>query len=208
MFAIPERNRYLDLAISNVPLSSIQPERDRLVVQLIRQRAINSRDYDNLLVGARERPVFPALYTPESFASQQVMQSTLDQLTKYADMDFQYFQKQQAAMSEFREKMRKVDAAYLASMEVERKGQEAAEQSADRLEHQWLESVTLLYGYAASHSKEISQKDGRLEFATDASKLGFNDKLDRSRTLHQKWQEITRSLIREHGQTTAKYPLP
>lgn len=208
VFAMPQHNPYLDLAFSGVPLSSIQPEQKRLVVELIRRRAANSREYDILATEAKLRPIFPSLYTPESFANEQVIESTLAQLTKAAEVDFQYSQQQQAAMSDFRQKMAEVDPEYLRLWDIERKGQEAAEQSAIRLEHEWLESTVSLYEYAGSHSKEISLLNGRLKFATDAAQLDFNTKQDHSKALYQKWQDVTQGLIQFHQESRAKVGLP
>jgi hypothetical protein len=148
------------------------------------------------------------IHTPESFANGQVIESTITRLTKSTDADFQYSQKQQAVMSEFRQKMAKVDPEYLRSWDIERQGQEAAEQRAIRLEREWLASAVSLYGYAGSHSKQISLKNGQLEFATDAVRLEFNSKQDESRDLYQKWQDVIQELARHQQQARAKIGLP
>jgi hypothetical protein len=171
-FAVPQHNNYLDLALSDVPLSSIQPEQRRLVVELLRRRAANSREYDSIVAEVKTKPMSPSLYTPESFASEQVIKSTLAQLMKYTDADVEYSQKQQTVMSEFRQRMAKVDPEYLRTWDVDRQGQELAEESAISLERGWLESVVSLYGYAESHPKEICLKDGHLEFTTVCGSLG------------------------------------
>jgi len=56
VFGIPQHNNYLDLALSDIPLSEIQPEQKRLVVELIRHRAANSREYDRLVSEAKTKP--------------------------------------------------------------------------------------------------------------------------------------------------------
>lgn len=208
VFAVQQRNDYLDLALSDVPLPRIEPERKRLVVELIRRRAANSRDYDGLIAEVGKNPMSPGLHTPESFANKEVIESTITQLTKYAEIDFQYFQKQQAAMAEFRQKMATVDPAYLQAWDAKRQQHEEAELSANDLEHQWLASAASLYGYAASHSKDISLRDGRLEFATDVIRLEFHDNQDKSRVLYQKWQDAVQGLIRDRQQKRADVGLP
>jgi hypothetical protein len=205
---IPQRNTYLDLALSDIPLSGIQPEQKRLVVELIRRRAANSREYDSLVSEAKTKPLSPSLYAPESFANEQVIDSTIAQLTKYADADFQYSQKQQALMSEFRQKMAMVDPEYLQSWDVKRQGEEAAEQQVIGLERGRLETAVSLYGYAKSHSKEISLMNGHLEFVTDALRSEFNSKQDESKGLYQKWQDATQGLVRRQQETRAQMGLP
>lgn len=208
VFAVPQRNNYVDLALSAIPLSNIQPEQKRLVVELIRRRTANSREYEKRLADAKAKPLSPSLYTPESFANPEVIESTIAQLKKYADADFEYSQKQRAVASEFRQKMAKVDPDFLRSWDIERQGQEAAEQRATDLEHEWLESTASLYRCAESHSGDISLKSGHLEFARDAVRLEFSNKQDESKSLYRKWQDVLQALARRQQQARANVGLP
>lgn len=208
VFAVPQRNNYVDLALSAIPLSNIQPEQKRLVVELIRRSAANSRDYEKLVSDAKAKPLSPSLYTPESFANREVIESTIAHLKKYADADCEYSQKQQAALSEFRQKMAQVDPDYLRAWDIKRQGKEAAEQKAALLEREWLESATSLYRYAEAHPREISLNSGHLEFATDAVRLEFSHKQDESKSLYQKWQDVIQGLSRHQQQARANVGLP
>jgi hypothetical protein len=205
---VPRHNTYLDLALSDIPLSRIQPEQKRLVVELIRRRAANSREYDSLASEAKAKPISPSLYTPESYANERLIDSTIAQLARYADADFQYSQKQQAAMSEFRQKMEKVDPKYLRSWDNRSLGEEAAEQQALNLERNWLNSAVSLYGFARSHSQEISLMNGHLEFATDDLRSEFNTKQDQSKTLYEKWQGTLQGLARRQQEARAQIGSP
>ena len=160
------------------------------------------------MADARKKPISPSLYTPQSFANEQVIESTIAQVTKYTDADLEYSQKQKLVRSKFRDKMAQVDPEYLRSWDVERKGQEEAEQSAIDLEREWLDSTVSLYRYGASHLKDMSVENGHLNFAPDALKVDFGNTQDQIKTLYKKWQEAAQGLARTHEQKRAEAGLP
>ena len=49
---VKQRNDFFDLAMSNRPLSSIKPERTRLVVEYIRRDAADSQEENKVMAGA------------------------------------------------------------------------------------------------------------------------------------------------------------
>ncbi len=202
--SVRHHNEYADLAFSDTPLSSIEPEQKRLVVELIRCTAANSQEENKALAEAQKVPMNPPVYSPESFANQQVIQSTMAHLTKYADIDFQYFGKQQSAREDFRRKMAVIDPEYLKSWNAKRQEQEAADKATDQLEHDWFASVESLYNYAAQHTQEISVKDGRIAPSANAIRQAFNDQLDWSKALHDKLQSSVKEQVRRQQESRAQ----
>jgi hypothetical protein len=91
----------LDLAMSDTPLDSIQPPRTRLIVELIRQTAANSRENDKVIAEARKHPLDPEVYSPQSFSSVDVMNRTVARLTAFVAADAEYYGKQQSAQRHF-----------------------------------------------------------------------------------------------------------
>jgi hypothetical protein len=205
VFSVPAHNEFVDLAFSNTPLSEIRPERKALVVELIRRRAANSREYE--AVAAQVKPLSPPLYSPESFANEYAIRNTVDYLKKYADIDFAYYSKQQEVMADFRNKMSKADPEYLKRWDAET-GRGVAEASTNNLERQWLTSAFALYDYAASHVKDITVTDGKLNFSTERVRLEFNEKEEKSKTLYTKWQDRFQGLLRDQQQTRAGTLMP
>lgn len=181
---VAQQDRYMDLAASNVPLDSIQPLRTRLVVELVRQTAANSRENDNLLRDVQKHPLDPQVYTPASFSSIQVMNRTVTRLTEIIAADNAYYAKQQAARQRFRDQMAIVDPAYLDSWDKASAAQEGAEAATEELEKEWLESVRVLYSYASQHSRELRIRDGQLQFSTPALNDTFRNQMSRSQALH------------------------
>lgn len=175
-----------DLAMSNIPLDSIQPVRTRLVVELIRQTAANSRENDKALADAREHPLDPQLYSPESFSSVDVMNRTVARLTEIVAADADYYGKQEAAERHFREQMAVVDPAYLESWDKSRAPQLNFEAATEELQKEWFESVKVLYGCASQHYGDLHIRDGKVQFSTPATNVAFNDQMNRSEALHDK----------------------
>ena len=183
---VSHHNEYLDLALSDTPLSRIEPEQKRLVVELIRQTEANSQEEDKEMAELQKNSINPPVYSPESFANKQVMESTVAQVARYAEVDSQYYGKQQAAREQFRQKMASVDPSYLASWNTKRQDQEAIEKTTILMERDWLAGLELLYDYAAQHVQEISVKDGKIVIPSDSVRKAFNEQLDRSKALHDK----------------------
>jgi len=200
-------NSYLELAASAIPLSDIQPEQKRLVVEPIRRRTANSREYGVLTATAAATPLSPSLYAPQTFVEKKAIESMIAKLTRYADIDFQYAEKQQAALTDFRDKMSRLDPVYLRSWDQNRSAQDAAEQSLNQKEHEWLESSISLYKFADTHLGETSLVGGELKFTTDALKAEFINRRDQSKTQYQSWQEQFQSLAAHQQETRAKLGL-
>lgn len=199
--AVPVHNEYVDLALSNVPLSQIHPERKALVVELIRSKAANSREYDAVL--ARTKPLSPELYSSESFASKEANTDTMEQLREATDADFAYRAKQQEAEKEFESKMSAVDPQYLKAF-VGNSSEEAADAATSSLERQWFSTTAALYEYAAAHQKEIGVQNGNLKFASTAVQIKFNRRQEFSKTLHAKLLERVQGALRYKQQQRAR----
>jgi hypothetical protein len=184
VLSVRQQNSYLNLAMSDKPLSSIEPEQRRLVVELIRRTAANSQEENKAMAEALKVPMKPSVYSPESFANSQSIQSTVAALTKLVSIDFQYFASQQSARQDFRQKMAVCDEQYLRQWEAERQEQEAAEKATDLLEHKWFASIESLYGYALKHTGQIAAKDGHIVITSDDVREAFSNEFNRSEALH------------------------
>jgi hypothetical protein len=200
--SMPVRNNYRELALSNTPLKDIQPEQTRLVVELIRRRVANTREENRFL--AQLKPLSPALYSPESFASVDVIQNTSSEMKKVAEKDFDYTTQNQQAMVEFREKMATADPEYLKAWDAERHDQEDLEASTLALEKQWLTGVEALYGFAAKHTQSISLRGNKLEFAAPAIGQDFQRQKDASEALYNKLMERERILAERQRKAQRK----
>lgn len=195
----------IDLAMSDTPLDSIQPPRTRLLVELIRQTAANSRENDKVIAEARKHPLDPQVYSPESFSSVDVMNRTVARLTQLVTADADYYGKQQAAQRHFREQMATVDPAYLESWDKARAPQENFEAATEELQKEWLESVKALYDYAARHHGELLIRDGKVQFSTPGTNVAFNDQMNRSKALHDKLLSAVQRGEDAHRQAREKF---
>jgi len=189
------RNGYLNLALSDVPLSSIEPVQRRLVVELIRRTNANSQEENKAMAEAQKVPMNPAVYSAQSFADQQIIQSTLAHLAIYTEIDFQYSAKQQSAREDFRRKMAVCDAEYLTKWDAQRRRQEDTESAANQIEHNWFTSVKALYDYAEQHARNIAVIDGRISISDVPVRQRFNDLFDQSKALHEKLESAVREEI-------------
>ncbi|MGD1212590.1 MAG: hypothetical protein ABR973_14675 [Candidatus Acidiferrales bacterium] len=199
VYSIPERNDYVELALSSIPLDQIHPERKALVIELMRRRIAESRDYEH--VAAQMKPVSPPLFSPNSFASENIIRSSLEQLKKSNSVDLAYHEQQERTTNEFRSKMMKVDPDYLRSFDAGLHEQEAREAKALDLEQQYVAATLALYGYADTHTRDIVVKDGQLRFANDSVRTEFSRQLESSKSLYQQWQETFQELARQQQQT-------
>lgn len=206
---IPVRNDYLKLALSDIPLSRIQPERKRLVVELIRRRAANSRENDRAIAEAKSKPLFPPLYSPESFADLDVMNKTMRELRKYVEVDTDYGEKQQQALADFREKMAKADPEYLKSWDAEREGQEALEAATLGAEKEWFSGVIALYEFASKHYDVVKLYGSPLE-SSDPVMQEFKRRLAENKALHNKLEtqvgELAKRQQKSRNKTVAFVP--
>lgn len=201
--SIPVRNDYLGLALSGKPLNEIQPEQKRLVVELIRNRAAMSQEYDRSIAEAKKHPMSPALYTPESFASVEVMRSTSDTLQKYLQMDLDYYAKLQQSIADFRRKMERVDPVYLKSWDQQQTDQERLQASTVALEQQWMASVVALYGFAETHYDEVKLYGSPAEH-DDSADEEFKKQLAASKALFDKWQQQAAELATRQNEARAR----
>ena len=174
----------LDLAMSDTPLASIEPARQRFLVELIRQTAANSRENDKLVAEVRQHPLNPQVYTAESFANTETMNHTVGRLTDIVQADAAYYAKQQAAKQHFREELAPVDPEYLRSWDNSDRSRVEAQAFLEKLQQDWLASVVSLYAYAQGHFQEISAKDGTVQLGTPADDAVFQKLLNQSKNLH------------------------
>lgn len=200
--AIPIRNEYLGLALSDKPLSEIQPERKRLVVELFRRQLANSRENDRELADARAHPFTPNLYTPESFADVDAMHRTVTALKKYVDIDLDYSTKQQRTTSEFRQKMAKVDPEYLQKWDSQERDDEQLRTSTLDLEKQWFSGVVALYGFAAAHHNEL-KFDGSSSGHAGETPQEFEQQLAVSKQLSSQLQERVQEETKRQNEVRA-----
>lgn len=205
---IAHHRSYLDLAMSDTPLDSIQPQQKRLVVELIRQTAANSRENDKLLAEAQKHPLDPQVYSTESFSSIDVMDRTVARLTELVAADAEYYGKQQKAKQHFREQMAIVDPEYLKSWDKGQAPRENFEAATEELQKEWLESVKALYGYSSQHYGELHIKDGKVQFSNPATGVAFNDQMDRSKALHDKLLDAVQRGVEAHRQASEKFVTP
>ncbi len=184
----------LRLAMSDTPLEKIQPERVRLVVELIRRRAANSKENDQILAEARKNPISPPLYSPASFANIEMVLSTVAKVKKYANADLDYSARQQQAMADFRAKMANTDAEYLKSWDSAEEEQEAIEAKTIQTERQWLASILSLYDLAARHIKSIKLHQDYVEFTEPGVGSEFENQEQISKGLQNKLMNLENEL--------------
>jgi hypothetical protein len=201
----PARNEYLDLAFSSVPLNQIHPERKALIVEFIRRKAANSREYE--AIQGQTKALSPPLYSPESLSSPDIIAKTMEQLRRATDADLVYYTKQQEADKEFQTKMGEVDRQFLKDFDG-LSSEDFAEAAIMQLEQQWLTSTSALYGYAAEHQREIELRDGKLKFASTAVQMAFNKREQYSKTLYGKLQDRVQGLLREKQEQRARIIMP
>jgi hypothetical protein len=174
----------LDEAVSSKPISAIQPESRAILVQLLRTRLQNSRDYDAAF--SRLKPITPRIYSAESFENDNVIKSVMNQVREVASLDISYADKQQDAMNEFRIKMSKADPAYLESFEAQRRDIDDQFGKAASEEKEWLEVTSDLYDFATANHKIIKLNGNQLVFSDPTIKASFNDKKKHSADLLDK----------------------
>src|ERR1700722_20052903 len=142
--ASPSDN-YLAVALSNTPLDKIKPDRKRLVVELIRQEKAASDE--NNRIAKSMKPISPALYSVDSFASKAAMESTSSQLKQAYDIDQAYAAAKHQARQDFRNKMQRVDPNYLRGFESRMQADDALETSIEAEEAKWVASAMSLYDF-------------------------------------------------------------
>lgn len=167
-------NRYDALAYSKTPLRAIHPLRDRLIVQLIRERAADSRQYQAAL--AKLGTLSPPVYSPASFESEASISTTLRFMQRASAVESAYDNELQQSSQAFRSRMVKADPAYLRSWNRKERGEEAVEDRTITLERQWIQSVVSLYHYAAAHENQMEVLKSGVLFSAPDVKTAFEQK--------------------------------
>jgi hypothetical protein len=181
--ASPSDN-YLEVALSRTPLGEIRPDRKRLLVELIRQSKAASDE--NSRLANSMKPISPALYSVESFASKAEMESTSSQLKQAYKIDQAYAAAKHQVRQDFHEKMLRVDPGYLLEFESKIQQDDTIESSIEAEEKQWVESVFSLYAYAEAHANGISvDASGHLSIASEDVKKSLLQQIDASTVLKQ-----------------------
>jgi len=197
---VPEHNGYLQLALSSIPLNDIQPERTRLVVELLRRRAANSSENNLLLADVKKNPISPSLYSPESFADVNAIHRTTSRLQQIVTAELDYDAKQQQAMDDFRAKMGKADPDYLKAWDDSEREQESVEAKTIAREKEWVASVLDLYDFASNHVDSIRLRQGRVEFSKSALGEEFDQKQSLSKALQEKFSDLENELAQRQKQ--------
>lgn len=206
IYLTPGRSEYLDLALSNTPLSEIHPQRKAIFVRLLRRRQAISHEYQKAV--AQMKPISPALYSPASFASTNTMQNVTAALTQAYDADVSDAAEQKQSMDEFRAEMGKIDPGYLKSFEAGDQNDQAERNNIMDLEGKWFDSTIALYKFAGSHSDEITVREGRLRFTNNTVQSEFTRLLEGSRKLYNAFQVQVQHQLRDHGQNRREAGLP
>jgi hypothetical protein len=149
---------YLAVALSDKPLDKIKPERKRLIVELIRKNKAASDE--NSRIAKTMKPISPALYSVDSFATKSAMESTSSQLKQAYDIDQAYATGKHQARQAFHDQMQRVDPDYLAAFDSRMQQDDSQEASIESEEAKWVASALSLYDFAVAHASDISLNDG------------------------------------------------
>ena len=155
--ASPSDN-YLAVALSDIPLDKIKPDRKRVIVELIRRNKAASDE--NSRMAKTMKPISPALYSVGSFANKAAMESTSSQLKQAYDMDQAYAAAKHQARQAFHDQMERVDPDYLRAFDSRMQQDDSLEASIEAEEAKWVTGALSLYDYAAAHASDISLNDG------------------------------------------------
>lgn len=195
----------LDEATSAKPISAIKPESRAILVQLLRTRLQNSREYN--ADASRFKPITPALYSAESFENENVIRSVKSQVEAAASLDIKYAGKQQDAMDEFKARMSKADPAYLESFEAQRKGADDEFAKASLQEKQWLDATDTLYDFAAANQKSMKLKGSQLVFSDPRVKATFENNKEQAVDLLNKLRAIQKEQAERQEKAMPDVPL-
>ncbi len=181
--ASPSDN-YMAVALSDTPLNRIEPDRKRLVVELIRQNKAASDE--NSRMARSMKPISPALYSGDSFGSKAAMQSTSSQLKQAYDIDQAYARAKHQARQGFHDKMQRVDPNYLRGFESRMQPDDTLEASIEVEEAKWVASALSLYDFAATHAGDITvDSGGHLVIASEELKKRLLQQINASTVLQQ-----------------------
>ncbi len=196
----PAQDDFLKLAFSSTPLNDIYPEEKRLLAEWVRRRVRNSEEYDRL--AASLKPMVPALYSVDSFASADAIRATCGYVQQAAEADFSYAAQQENVARDIHERMRRInpESESLKWLRT-RSGTEAAFTA---LEHEWLSSVMTLYSFADGRSKEMHVDQGKLVFSSESVHSEFSRLFDASQALHRSFQERLQASMNDRRQALSE----
>ena len=176
---------YLDLAQSSMSLDEINPAQKRLVVELLRKDIAYTQENNKVLANAK--PVSPAIYSPESFASVPTMQSVVSQLQVDVAESEHYAEQLGDAEQGFRSQMALVDPTYLQSWITSRKEDTDANADSLRLQRIWWDGFVGLYTYAEAHAQQIKVNNGKLVITDQAANTAFNQQMASSKQAYNSY---------------------
>jgi hypothetical protein len=182
--AVSPGDNYLAVALSDAPLTKIKPDRKRLIVELIRRNKAASDE--NSRIAKSMKPVSPALYSVDSFASGVAMESTSSQLKYAYDIDQAYSAAKRQARQDFQDKMQRVDPDYLRDFESKMQKDDSLEASIEAEEAKWVKSALSLYDYAIAQAGNISvNSGGRLVIASEGLRQSLLQQIEASKALEE-----------------------
>ena len=190
------RRSYLTLAASTVPLTRIHPARRRIVVRLLRERIAASRAY--VVASAHEQPISPPLFSPASFASVSVIDSTIASLRQAWQIDRTYAARLHATDAEFRKAMATTDPRFLQSWTAAHARRAQIEARSSALEARWFQDVRALYRYAAAHHSQIAVQKNTLFFASAKTRAQFRSLAQASQQMQQQMTTLRQQLVQDH----------
>jgi hypothetical protein len=197
-------NDLLNEANSSTPISEIRPERNAILVQLIRTRLRNSRE---IVAAAKAmKPIAPPLYSSGSFANESVIRSVINQVETAAALDFNNAEKQEMAMDEFRARMSQADPAYLTSFEAQRKTEEYEDRQALSQEKEWFEATIDLYNFAAANQEAMKIERDHVVVSNSKLQSIFDNKKKESAQLLERVQ-ATEKKMSERQEKSSSMPL-
>jgi len=181
--ATPSDN-YLEVALSDIPLNKIHPDRKRLMVELIRQEKAASDE--NSRIAKSTKPLSPALYSVGSFANKAAMESTSAQLKQAYEIDQAYAAAKKQPRKRFHDEMQRVDPEFLRGVESRLQESDSLEASIELDEAKWVSSTLSLYEFAEAHASSISvNSGGHLDIKSQELKQSLLQQIEASSALEK-----------------------
>jgi len=187
--AMPERS-YARLAVSNVPLGRIYPERRRIFVEFLRNRIENAKRQSAEAQTIKQHPLSSPLYSPATFASPQSVDEVLHVIRESSREDLDYYERNKTDWSDFCTRMAPVDEAFLESMQRSLAQENSIADRAADIERQWYSHTVALYTLARNHTKEIQINGGAVRFPVGIVGEELDNELRVSRSLYDRLMEI------------------
>ncbi len=142
----PDPRDLRGLALSNTPLGEIHPEQKRLFVELVRRREQRIKDQQHYVQSIK--PIRPALYSLESFASAVAIRSTSEAMQRVIGSNLTAVEQDLKDDQDFHDRIMHIEprSPYLKAIE----SWSGTEKELYLLERQWLSSLTELYAFAGN----------------------------------------------------------